>query len=168
MDQEEHVKQPRSIKEHLTTCCSTRADRRSLYSLHLKTGSNQAVPLPSPHLLVEIIRTAKKHSPPQPWGGGQVLLLTHAHVHTNTHTHTHVPHYTKISRWFMGFQVLLREVCNISQFRTCYFCWQAKQLWKKGTEERKAGREGKQRGRRSKLSLTDVDLDCTPNKKVLG
>ena len=64
----------------------------------------------------------------------------------------------------MGFQVLLREVCNISQFRTCYFCQQTKQLWKRGTEERKEERK-EEEGR--KLRLTDVDLDCTPNKKVL-
>lgn len=140
MDQEGTLSSQEISKEHLTTCCSTRADRRSLYSLHLKTGSNQAVPLPSPHLLVEIIRTAKKHSPYNLEGGGPSITphtCTCAHKHTHTSLTTH-----KISRWFMGFQVLLREVCNISQFRTCYFCWQTKQLWKKGTEERKAGREG--------------------------
>lgn len=55
-------------------------DKRSLYSLYLKTGSNQDDFSPSPHSLVEIIRIAKTHSTHNLEGAGPKIT---------THTHTH-------------------------------------------------------------------------------
>lgn len=67
-------------------------DKGSLYSFYLKTGPNQVVFSPSPHSLVEIIRTAKKHSTHNPKGAGPNITLhtnTRARMHTHQRTHTH-------------------------------------------------------------------------------
>lgn len=87
-------------------------DKGSLYS-NLKTGSNQVFS-PSPHSLVEIIGTAKKHSTHNLKGAGPNITL-HTHMHTHQHMHTRVHRHTLMSlplithnifRWFMGLQVL--------------------------------------------------------------